>query len=1687
VFFASLLSVILIFAIAPRCPAADFYADDQESLEKAIDDAAGSADTENFINLGRLSIGVTDAIVIDAGFGPDRRLTIRPRPGLASRAQIRSINGAAPVVNLSRVGHVTLQDLDLLRTTYNRSNILHLTDVTNVVVERCRAGSVSSSGGQAGTANIGIFRPVQVVVRNTICFAYAPGTFDRGILVNEATASQAGLWLYNNLVADHRRFGIDITASGDSTLVLRNNVVVNHPTAVTPEPAAYRSMVDSFTRVISSHNVAFASPVLAKIEQRDWDQDIANADQPDFFQRDRPSAALALHQTRWATQPAANPNWSLFRLRDDGPLHQGGSVRGFAFEEDEIDPLDIAFADDIERDARPSDHGGLSHFDRGPDQWRPLTAADITLELRPRLRGVEPVRLSGGRFEVVAVGPQEDLPDIGTVMSGGDYTAGGKLNGVAGMALALPRPVTIPFPELPRSTFYDGTAGALTRFTGLPGPGLGSNVAMTVEAWVRRENPARTEAILAHNRATSFWFGFAGPRLRYYRSGQYAESTGTVAALRWTHVAAAYDGSRVGFFIDGRPAGANLLGHSGGAQVDTVQLGGDEQGANFRGLLDEVRLWDHSRSEQEIRATMFDALEPRQGLLALFPSGGPLEAINGLPGQPGPGVFGREITVLREPLRIPRAIHPMAVDGEVDPDGEYVGAAELVIRYDDGPDATAYLVHDGEPGDGNLYVAFRGLHDVPNDRDRAESWVTVGLDPNGSGAELASTFDLQFRGFLRGDPDPGRMFTGDGVGGFNYYDLLPASNGMWHVAGFSTTGDLNPPDIEFRIPKSSDWGWREPNRLMIGHFDLAALGDNFLAPGGVVWNSPATWPEAIYVENSADVPRVSVMGYVYAPGFEQDRPVPGQSVELVRGNGVVYESAITDGNGAYAFSLVPVVAGDEVIVRLGACENCLHFPSRVSADDIQPVRTSAQSVVFPAPDPGNTRYAGTVFYLRPPIGSIVLTRFSPSRGAPRMRLRESPLKELPPDRIVIEGENLHPDIQVFLSRCPLRPLETCGEDNNHYEVPREQITVGADGTRIEVEIPSLPAEAWAGNWTWWVKDLWVRPAQVVWQGVGGTEDNPFHLQRHEYPLVDGFEFDNRENRAWWQDFDGVYGENGWLPFCVRDPLYVLWFPLFKTILDSTDGVCHGMSATSLLLHHGDLDATDDDYDTDDIEGALFAAGLGRDRAEWRNPACAPYEPINLFARIRANHGIQLSAECIQVVLDQIQEGVFEGGNSIAGDPVGVLNRVRDDPEGYVLTMIPELGSGHVVTPYAVQPGVDRFGNADEDKSLIWIYDNNWPQTQAAFQRRFIEIQHSELRQTYYLPRKADANDEEDHWMGDGIASIPLSVFRRPRTAPGLLTVGDLLLTIIAGGADGLHSSADGEWGWREDGTAVDNLRGARAFVPVGGPNSSTRNVLLFTPATNPPPSVQINVRGSHYYVHAAQAGRMFQLEQWAGVAGDRDYVSFGSESNLPSVLHYTPQRRADNFRMRVGLMPSAEQRLVFEWSGLSVSGGEAVGFRALPSQLGAEFINDGSRLLQPTYTVTWADVPVARHGTRVFGPFEVPPGAVQRIVVQDWPAASQLRHEIDLNRDGTPDRVEIVGGSLVPPLELSLNAQVDSATGQLVLSWPMVAKPVELQTTTSLNPPAVWKDVTMDPEVVGQTVRATLPPSGSQQFFRLRY
>jgi len=389
-----------------------------------------------------------------------------------------------------------------------------------------------------------------------------------------------------------------------------------------------------------------------------------------------------------------------------------------------------------------------------------------------------------------------------------------------------------------------------------------------------------------------------------------------------------------------------------------------------------------------------------------------------------------------------------------------------------------------------------------------------------------------------------------------------------------------------------------------------------------------------------------------------------------------------------------------------------------------------------------------------------------------------------------------------------------------------------------------------------------------------------------------------------------------------------------------------------------------------------------------------------------------------VVLDQMPS-FFEAGGSIDGDPVGVLDRARNNPyghEAYVVSMIPEIGRGHVVTPYAVTDHQDRDGNYEEHKSRIWIYDNNFPQ-QEPLRRRSIEINYQPgLTPRYYLPRENNPASDEDSWTGHAIYSIPISVFTGSHTAPGLLTLAQVLHVLVFGDADSNVTSPDGEWGWRQDGTLVDNLPGARSITPTGGPNTSTRAVSLFLPMANPAPTVNSNVRGPHYFFHAANSGRMFQLEQFNGVQGNRDGFQTGYDNKMLDHISFTPQTRADNFRMRIGMITGNKERAVVELSGLNINGGQTVRFKALPGQKGIEFTNDTLSAVNPMYTVTTLDGASAIYAKNVFGPLEVPAGALQRVTVADWPAGRRLRSEIDLDRDGVFETVSVsLPTAIVPP------------------------------------------------------------------------
>jgi hypothetical protein len=1690
----------LLLAAAFPTAAAEFIVGPghYETLQAAVDAAAdpGNLDEQNFIHIREPALFTSARVRVGPEFSQSRQLVIRPDPSVPDlpRVTVVSQNGFEEILLLDGAGHVKVQDLDLIRHTTNAENLMEILNSTEIIVERCRIGSDWTTASLGNWSNLVIGGPRHVVVRNCICFARLPGTLARGIVVSAGSAQSHSTLLYDNLVADHVVQGIEIAAHGDAFVLLRNNIVFNH-ISLSPEPTAYHSAVAQDVTLVASHNTALAGT--DNVELVDGGaQSIAGA--ANFLRFERHEHIQTFREFEWKTDQGWNQNRNLFRLIFGGLLHNVEADAGVTVTDGAPHLNDVAVLDDWELDPRPT--GQPPRSDRGPDQFRVFLLGDIEV-LRPEIRPFEGVNMStssGEGYEIIAVGPQDDFPDIPAAMSGGDFEMSGEF-----VSLSMPGSTgMIEPPTLPRSTFFDGSSVARIRFPSHPD--YDSRPVMSVEAWVYRQDAQRTEAILSHNQASSFWFGFVGPRLRFYRSGRYyADSTGTVGAQRWTHVAAAYDGIRVEFYIDGRPAGVNLLANAGAQRVEPLDLGGDEQGRAFWGILDEVRLWSVRRTQEDIFRWMFEPLGPQPGLVGLFPSGGPWEAIHGVPGMGGPGAYARNVGVLREPIQIPRALWPMTVDGQVDPESEYLGAAQLMIGYNDGPAASAYLVHDGAAGNGNLYVAVTGLR-LPIGRDPAFSWVGVGIDPNGSRSELATPFDLQLRGFL--DEAPPLLFRGDGAGGFEYFDNAPGPD-VWDVKYQSPEFAL--PNIEFRIPKSEAWLWRDTNALMIGHFDVARANDNYLALGGTVWNSPATWAIATYVENTAEVPRATFSGYVF--NNIHGNGVSGQRIRLEDDQtGSVLATTLTSANGYYRFRDWPVPAGHRLRLQLELCPGCFALDPVISEDDIQPVTHGDLSVQFPAPVDATNRYAAVDFYLRQPVGVVTLDSYDPTNGIPRLRLREDPVKLLPEDvatRVTLRGANFHQDMQVYLYGCDFldamqgpQPLLGCQEGVNYFEA--RIVGLAEDGTWVRVEVPHVPRPVldshWGSLWSWVVKDNWVRPDRTrIWTRIGGTLEDHFRLRLPPFPLVSGFQFDNDSFGATWSDFEGVYGDNRFV--CVDDVCacgvpdegYRLWFLAWLGLMAMTDGACNGMSATSLQFYRLELDAEALAMNPDaNASGIHFANGFTRRGAPERTidagaepeSQCSYNKPVNLAAHIRVNHGIQFTEEYLQVLLDQL----VGAGVSIEGDPAFVLECVTNDPSGYVISMVPEIGTGHVVTPYAVLEGVNGDDEPDPGSFKILVYDNNHPEDTD----RFIEITPRADRSSYRFPRADDIIDPdtrwEGRWSGQGIYAIPISVFERFSCSHSMPGAGQLLEFIgqfILGGADGYYTDGQGgEWGWRPDGTLVDNLPGARSFTPVGGPNSSTRSVMLFTPLTNPPPAVQINVRSNYYLFHAAYGGRMLQIERRDGVPGDTDQVRVLLETGRVASVRFTPQRQASDFNVRAMLTPAARQRVVFELGGMTLPENSGAEFRVLNETRGLELQNDTGGALQPFITVRWSDGASQSSGSRQFGPLEVPPGAVQQIFIQNWPVTTELRSEIDLDRDGAPEQVQILTANApsLPAVRATVEGNV------LVLTWPRTSFPVYLESATTLVPPVPWAPLAVQLEVIGETMRVALPVTESELFFRLR-
>lgn len=175
--------------------------------------------------------------------------------------------------------------------------------------------------------------------------------------------------------------------------------------------------------------------------------------------------------------------------------------------------------------------------------------------------------------------------------------------------------------EVPRTrslTVTDGDVVAVTLATTLPlGP------AGTFEAWIKRSDLSRmTLLCIGDDASAPQCVVRVGTGLAFYNGQHWLPESGGLQADRWQHVAVTYDGRQVVYYIDGQNVATLDAGTAFAPSADPLRIG--QRGAlpaadNYRGLIDEVRMWRVARSPGELRGNMYRTLAGTTAdLLACF-------------------------------------------------------------------------------------------------------------------------------------------------------------------------------------------------------------------------------------------------------------------------------------------------------------------------------------------------------------------------------------------------------------------------------------------------------------------------------------------------------------------------------------------------------------------------------------------------------------------------------------------------------------------------------------------------------------------------------------------------------------------------------------------------------------------------------------------------------------------------------------------------------------------------------------------------------------------------------------------------------------------------------------------------------------------------------------------------------------
>jgi len=321
----------------------------------------------------------------------------------------------------------------------------------------------------------------------------------------------------------------------------------------------------------------------------------------------------------------------------------------------------------------------------------------------------------------------------------------------------------------------------------VPGNGtLDLEGALTIEAWVNLDSLNGEDVLLANGAASgdddyNFGVDLSGGRPGIWNNAFFdvTSPAPVLEAGRWHHLAITFSGpsgaqslgtngvhGTATIYVDGEPVHAGAWGTAGTAKGGDLVIGRDAGGKHFGGMIDELRIWNVARDQDQIRDYMKQPLSGLEsGLKAYYNFNGETET-----------------------CEIPEEPEGASILGEPDPEPEEVIISDFSGNLNDG---TIVNGDEDEFADGQVPI----VASVDEGNAASDETVTILAGPSGPGGNAGVAIRL----FGFDAEEPAGNLTVDCLGSPSHGML----DGCGSLVTYTPEGDYNGTDqFTFRVTDS---------------------------------------------------------------------------------------------------------------------------------------------------------------------------------------------------------------------------------------------------------------------------------------------------------------------------------------------------------------------------------------------------------------------------------------------------------------------------------------------------------------------------------------------------------------------------------------------------------------------------------------------------------------------------------------------------------------------------------------------------------------------------------------------------------------------------------------------------------------------------------------------------------------------